>query len=203
MKKQSLIIRYLSHFYGEVEGEDGRTDDPWDMPVASMTFVFSGAYWLFFAMMMAAPWCWIPIKITIGSMLVGFILSSFAGLKKRSLRKWALLFGTVCLPGFLTTVLLTHAWFGIRHVGSGLLRIQDGLLWLQEFLGGGAIRSFKERRQKKRELEDAKLKKEAEKVRVSGSGAYRMASDACHECGQVLPENETINDRSQIRHASG
>lgn len=201
MEKQGLIVRYLSHFYGEIEDEYGRTDDNWDMPVAFITLVLAALYWCVFAGMMVAPWHWIPIKITLGSMLAGFILSSFTGLKEKNHRLWALLYGTVLLPGFLTTVLLTHVWFGIRHAGTGLLRIQDGLLWLQDMLGGGAVRRFQERQQKKREQKDAQLKKLAEKVRVSGVGAYRAGAPACGECGQFLPEDEMKDDRSQ-RHAS-
>lgn len=196
-------MRYLTHFYGEVENEYGRTDDNWDMPVVGSSILFALCYWGGFIATWDIPLHWTLTKITLGSVLAGFILSSFTGLKEKYHRVWALLYGTVLLPGFLTTVLITHVWFGIKHASFGLLRIQDGLLWFQDFLSGGAVRRFKERRQKKRELKDAQLKKLAAQVRVSDGGAYRAAHIACNECGQVLPESEMENDRSQIRHASG
>lgn len=198
MKKQSLIIRYLSHFYGEIE--DG-TNEAWDFGVPFTTCIISLIYWLVFAAMMGSQWNWMLGKITLGSMLVGFFFSAFTGLERKDHRRWALFYGTLGLPGFLPITLLAHG----KYVLLGLLRIQDGILWLQDMLSGGLLKKWKARQRRKSWERDAQLKKEAEKVRVGieNLGAYRFPPDTCNECGQFLPEDEIQDDRSQIRHASG
>jgi hypothetical protein len=183
-----MIVRYLSRFYGDPNNDYSN----WEFPVMFGTVLASGYWVLFFAgWTLHIPYIGLITKITLGALVIGFVLSSFSGIEDKKRRIWALVSSTILLPGLLVVVIFTHVVAGIYWFLHGLLRIQDGLLFLQELFNGGVVKRWKERREKKRKEKDAKLKVEAEKIRVSGGGgAYRAAFLSCKECGQELPRIE-------------
>lgn len=209
-KKHSLLIRYLSWFYGEVEDDRYYASARWEMG-SIFALILSGLYWpLLTAMSFAQD---VPasqrvitfsiLKVSLLSMIGGFILSSFTGFPKDDRKRtWAMFLGTVGLPGSLIILSLAHVIAGCLVLTKGLLKFQNGLLFVQDMLGGGLSKKWDDRQKRKRLEQDAKLKKQAEKVRVSGNG-YRMAHAACNECGQVLPENGVEDDRRTSSSSAG
>jgi CBS domain containing-hemolysin-like protein len=193
-----MLIRQLSRIYGDIDDHAGG----WDF-VAILSLLSSVMFWS----VLFSAWC-IPgvsqthtfsiiSKIAFASMGLGFILT---GLEKNELanrRIEAFLVATVGMPGFVavnTVVLIAVALWKLMR---GFIRIQDGIFWMRELFSGKVLQRWKEKRRK---LQDAKLKELASKVRVVEQGAYRMGAPPCKECGQPLPMMEVEDDRKKARH---
>lgn len=195
-----MLIKIMSRWFGGFEDKYSIWDD---VPIIWGSFLLSVFYWTPFAILtFGSPSNHILVIPTIIAMVVGFILSAFNDIKGREHRVYALGLHTILLPGFLLIIVLFGVGASVGGFIRALLKLQDGLLFIQDMLNGGLSKKLEARREIKRVEQDAKLKAIADKVRVSGEG-YRMPFPACGECGQVLPESEIENDRSQIRHASG
>jgi hypothetical protein len=193
-----MLIRIMSRWWGDFDEEHGIWHN---MPVGFVCAMLSMFYWLPFVMLCIDRQSLAHTMVvpTIGTMIIGFVLSAFSGVRSRESRLYAMALHTVLLPGFLLLIALVGVGFGLWKLIAGLLKIQDGLLFVQDMLSGGLTQSLKARQERKRAEQDAKLKLLADKVRVSGEG-YRMAYAACNECGQVLPENED-DGREDVRSA--